>query len=164
MIPKIENILFATDYSENSRISIDWAIALSQKHGARLLVLHVLEDVAAIAPNIQMYFTDEEWEKMKERNEKDAVGKAKERLQSFCDEVQACTTECEYVADEILVRRGMPIDEIIGAAEEHHCDIIVIGTAGGRKLTDIIMGSTARGVLRRSAVPVLSIPMTEQKA
>ncbi|MDZ7761608.1 MAG: universal stress protein [Desulfovermiculus sp.] len=163
MIPKIEKILYATDFSENSRISIDWAMALARKHDAKLLALNVIEDVAALAPNIQMYFTTEEWEKMKKRNETEAIEQTKQRMQSFCDNVQADTPECEYVADEILVRRGSPIEEIVAAATENTCDIIVLGTTGGHGLTDAIMGSTARGVLRRSPIPVLAVPMSEKQ-
>jgi nucleotide-binding universal stress UspA family protein len=160
MIPEIEKILYATDFSENSRISIDWALALARKHGAKLLALSVIEDIAVRAPSVQMYFSKEEWEKIKKRNETEAVEQTRQRLQSFCDDVQADTPECEYVADEILVRRGVSIEEIVAAAEENNCDLIVIGTTGGHRLTDAIMGSTARGVLRRSSIPVLAIPMT----
>lgn len=84
-------------------------------------------------------------------------------MQSFCDNVQADTPECEYVADEILVRRGAPIEEIVAAATENKCDIIVLGTTGGHGLTDAIMGSNARGVLRRSPIPVLAVPMSEKQ-
>lgn len=162
MIPKIEKILYATDFSENSRITIDWAMALARKHDAKLLALNVIEDIAVRAPSVQMYFSEEEWEKIKKRNQAKAVEQTRQRLQSFCDEVVADTPQCEYVADEILVRRGAPIKEIVTAATENNCDMIVVGTTGGHGLTDAIMGSTARGVLRRSPIPVLTIPMTKQ--
>lgn len=167
MIPKIEKILYATDFSENARISIDWALTLARKHDAKLLALNVIEDIAVRAPSIQMYFSKEEWEKIKNRNETEAIEQTRQRLQSFCtdvlDDVRANTPECEYIADEILVRRGVPIKEIVAAATENRCDMIVMGTTGGHRLTDIIMGSTARGVLRNSPVPVLSVPMTEKQ-
>lgn len=162
MIPKIEKILYATDFSENSRISIEWAMMLARKHEAKLLALNVIDDVAVLAPGIQMYFTEEEWKKLKKRNENEAIGLAEARLQSFCDAVQTSTPECEYVADEILVRRGKSVEEIVAAAQEHQCDIIVLGTTGGG-LTDAIMGSTARGVLRRSPIPVMAVPMSEKQ-
>ena len=162
MIPKIEKILYATDFAENSRITVDWAMALARKHEAKLLALNVIEDIAVRAPSIQMYFSREEWEKIKKRNVAEAAEQSRQRLQSFCDDVQADTPDCEYVADEILVRRGVPIEEIVAAATENGCDVIVIGTTGGHGLTDAIMGSTARGVLRRSPIPVLAIPITEK--
>lgn len=163
MIPKIDKILYATDFSENSRISIGWALVLARKHGAKLLALSVIEDIAVRAPSVQMYFSKEEWEKIKKRNETQAVEQTRQRLQAFCDDIKADTPECEYVADEILVRRGVAIEEIVAAAEENDCDVIVIGTTGGHGLTDAIMGSTARGVLRRSSIPVLAIPITGKK-
>lgn len=163
MIPEIEKILYATDFAENSRTTIDWAIALARKHDAKLLVLNVIEDVAVRAPSVQMYFSREEWEKIKQRNQAEAVEQTRQRLQSFCDVVEQDTEACAYVADEILVRRGVPIEEIVAAATENDCDVIVIGTTGGHGLTDAIMGSTARGVLRRSPIPVFAIPITKKK-
>ncbi|MFP3983628.1 MAG: universal stress protein [Desulfurivibrionaceae bacterium] len=163
MIPKIEKILYATDFSTNSRLSIDWALVLARKHGARLLALNVIEDVAVRAPSIQMYFSTQEWEKIKKRNKAEAVEQTRQRLQSFCDDVRDDTPECEYVADEILVRRGSPIEEIVAAATENKCDIIILGTTGRHGLTDAVMGSTARGVLRRSSIPVLAVPVEKQQ-
>jgi arsenite transporter len=161
MTSKIEKILYATDFSIHSRLSIEWAMTLAQTHQARLLALNVVDDVVFLAPGIQMYFTQEEWEKLKQRNEEQAIGLAKERLHSFCEEAR--TPECVYVPVEILARRGKPVEEIVAAAKEHQCDLIVMSTTGGGGLTDAIMGSTARGVLRRSPIPVLAVPTTEKQ-
>jgi nucleotide-binding universal stress UspA family protein len=163
MIPKIEKILFTTDFSERSHLSMQWAMALAKLHGAKLLALNVIDDPAALSPSIQMYFTEPEWNNLKKRMETEAVEQTRNRLQSFCDDVKAGAPECEYVDVEITVRRGNPVDKIIDVAKESAADIIVMGTVGGGGLTGAILGSTARRVLRRSPIPVLAVPMAKSE-
>ena len=70
--------------------------------------------------------------------------------------------KCNFVADEILVTRGNPADEILAQAEERNCDLIVMGTQGHGILEDALIGSTARRVIRRSKKPVLVVRLPEK--
>ncbi len=158
MIPEIKKILYATDLSESSRKTLAWAIALSKKHDARLLMLNVIED-ASTYPSVQVYFSEREWNQLKQRIDDDAVNIMKDRINEFCETIKSEMPQCDYIADEIIVRRGNPVEKIIATAQERQCDMIVMGTLGAGGLTDAIMGSTARRVLRRSKVPVLVIPV-----
>jgi nucleotide-binding universal stress UspA family protein len=58
-----------------------------------------------------------------------------------------------------LVKSGNPVDVIIEAAEKTGCDILVMGTQGHGGLAQMMMGSTARKVLRQSRIPVLVVPL-----
>jgi nucleotide-binding universal stress UspA family protein len=55
---------------------------------------------------------------------------------------------------EAIVRIGVAKQEILQAAEENHCDIIIMGTRGLGALRGMI-GSVSYAVLRDSSVPVL---------
>jgi nucleotide-binding universal stress UspA family protein len=55
------------------------------------------------------------------------------------------------------LRQGKPAEEILRAAEERHCDFIVLGTHGRSGLGRVIMGSVAETVLRRAACPVITV-------
>ena len=158
MIPKIEKILYATDLSEHSRLPLSWAMALARKHDASLVMLNVIEDFSS-TPSVQVYFTDKEWQQVKQRIDNEAVDIMKRRLVDFCDEVKSGIPECTHVADEIIVRRGNPVEKIIAVAEENQCDIIVMGTLGTGWISGAIMGSTARRVIRRSTLPVFVVPI-----
>ncbi len=158
MIPEIKKILYATDLSESSRTTLAWAIALSKKHDARLLMLNVIED-ASTYPSVQIYFSEREWNQLKQRIDGDAVDIMKDQINDFCEAFKSQIPQCDYVADEIIVRRGNPVEKILATAQEQQCDIIVMGSLGAGGLTDAIMGSTARRVLRRSNIPVLVIPV-----
>ena len=39
--PKIKTILYATDFFENSRLALDYAVAFAQHFGATIVMLHV---------------------------------------------------------------------------------------------------------------------------
>lgn len=59
---------------------------------------------------------------------------------------------------EKILRRGDPVDQIIGAAHELEADIIVMATAGHHGALDALRGSTTERVLREAPCPVLAIP------
>lgn len=158
MIPEVKKILYATDLSESSRMTLSWAMALADKLKAKLIMLNVIEDVSS-SPSVQVYFSEQEWNQLKKRVNNEAVDIMKERLKEFCEEAKAAIPQCKYGADEIIVRRGNPVEKILLVAEEQQCDIIVMGSLGAGGLTDAIMGSTARRVLRRSKIPVFVIPV-----
>ena len=87
----------------------------------------------------------------------------REVLGQFCEDVKSSHGDQDFVADEILVTRGNPVDEILAQAEERTCDIIVMGTQGHGILEDALIGSTARRVIRRSKKPVLVVRLPEEE-
>lgn len=163
MIPEIKKILCATDLSENSRLSLAWAMALAKKHDAALLMLNVIEEVGSSSPSLQFYLTEQEWKELKQRISSEATDIMKKNLGAFCDAVKTELPECANVADEILVVSGNPVEKIISTAEERGCDVIVMGTTGAGGLVGVIMGSTARRVVRRSPIPVFIVPRKEDR-
>ena len=59
------------------------------------------------------------------------------------------------------MKRGDPVDLIIETAEKMKCDLIVMGTQGQGGLAKMMLGSTARKVLKRSKIPVLVVRLSE---
>lgn len=53
---------------------------------------------------------------------------------------------------------GRPLDAILQYAEEHDCDVIVMGSHGRGGIVRLALGSTADAVMRASDRPVLIIP------
>jgi nucleotide-binding universal stress UspA family protein len=48
--------------------------------------------------------------------------------------------------------------DLDGGVNDHHFDAVVVGTAGKVGLERVVAGSTADGVVRRSAIPVFVVP------
>jgi nucleotide-binding universal stress UspA family protein len=162
MIPEIKKILYATDLSENARFAFGYAASLANRYGAGITILHVLEDLSPYRDSLVMNVLGEtKWKELRKGNEEKILATLKERLEKFCSDVGAELPACPFITDDIIVKIGNPIDEILKQAEATGCDLIVMGAHGHGILGDTMMGSVSRRVLRRSKKPVLVIRLPE---
>ena len=174
-IPKVEvnNILYATDLSENARYAFAYAVSLANLYGAKITFLHVLPEVPQMLDaTIVGYISSERWEEIKQQHFQEAkeslIGKRrdhlaiKEVLDQFCQDAKQQSEGGGFKTDDIIVERGNPVEQILKQSDEKKCDLIVMGTHGHGTLADAMMGSTARRVLRRSKKPVLVVRLPEE--
>jgi len=145
---KIEKILFPTDFSEHSKHAFSYAVSFAKEYGARLYMLHIVEDVQYLA-NAYMFdvpimpsFADMEQSRLKE-------------MQEFIDRETADSS----ISIEKMIKHGRPFIEIIQTARDENIDLIVIATHGRSGLEHVFFGSTAEKVVRKAPCPVLSIRM-----
>ena len=61
------------------------------------------------------------------------------------------------VPHRALVSFGRPVEAIVATAAREQCDLIVMGARLRHPLAELIGGSVARDVMRRSRVPVMPI-------
>ncbi len=170
---QITKILYPTDLSENAKYAFDYAVSLASRYCARLTLMHVLPEVPQLLDtNVIGYISSEKWEEIKARHFQEAqqalIGKRKEHhavkdvLDQFCADVIG-DTSTEVETDDIVVTYGNPVHEILNTADARGCDLIVMGTHGQGGLADVVLGSTARRVVRRSKVPVLTVRLPEEE-
>ena len=175
MVPEIKKILFTTDLSKESRQALDYAISLATQYGASINILYVMEESQwSTGDLIKNVLGEERWRQLQENQEQEAkqilIGKKKEgalireALSEFCAEAQKDHKECEFIMDEIVVARGVVVDEIIHDSQHRNCDLIVMGYHVRGPLGEALLGSTTRRVLRRSKIPVLLVRLEENKA
>lgn len=55
------------------------------------------------------------------------------------------------------LREGRVADEILKSAEEHRCDLIVVGSRGQRESSHVTLGEAGDEVVRKGPVPVLVV-------
>jgi nucleotide-binding universal stress UspA family protein len=60
---------------------------------------------------------------------------------------------CRYIA-----KNGITYLELMAAIEEEKLNLMVVGTKGRSNLADVVVGSTAHKMYRRSPIPQLTIP------
>ena len=157
MVPR--NILFCTDFSENSSGARDCAVDFAKAFNANLAILHVLDvsglslmnfvespDVAfpAYGSAIPVELADE-IQKSVRQNTLKALEQI--RLDSL-DKVKNISVH--YVD-------GVTSVEVVKFAEENSIDLIVLGTHGRTGFTHLIIGSTAENVVRMAKCPVLTV-------
>ena len=169
-LPKVEvkKILYATDLSENARYAFAYAVSLADLYNAGITLIHVLPEVPALLDqSVIGYISEERWQEIKSQQVDEAkealIGKKrdhlaiKEALHQFSEDIKQQQKGAGFTTDDVIVQRGNPVEEIIKSAEENNCDLIVMGTHGQSTLEDVMLGSTARRVIRRSKIPVLVV-------
>lgn len=168
MIPEIKKILFATDLSENSRNAFFYAASEATRHGAGMVLLHVLERApGSIDAQLEGLFGPEKWHEMQKEHEQNArkvlIGKRSDydvitgALAKFCEDANAEHGQCSFEAQEIMVRQGNATSEILKVAADEKCDLIVLGAHKGL-LGKTAVGSVVKAVLHEARVPVLVVP------
>ena len=158
----IKNLLYSTDLSQNSLIAFGYAAYLAKLTGADLHLLHVLEKLSDDAAfTLQAYLLDEKkrHEIIDLRAEK-ARKLTNERQDTFWAQQSPEDQKLRAQIKSITVCEAYPAEEILMAAKQHNCDLIVMGSHE-RGLSHTFLGSVAKSVLRRSHVPTLIVPLAE---
>ena len=162
MIPQIKQIrkiLYATDLTKNSVYAFPYATDLARSHDARIVILHAIEPIPSYA-EFEARITEED----KRKHQETAVEEIKKRLQWFCKKAEdQIGPPCAELVSKILVPRGHPPEEILNAANEEDCDVIVLGTHGKGFLAHTFLGSVSSAVLQRTRKPVFVIPLSSEK-
>jgi nucleotide-binding universal stress UspA family protein len=165
MTPQIKKILYATDLSKNSAYAYQYAMSMAEKYGAEIVILHVIEPIPAAARHyIKIYVEEAKWEEKIRYEQEMAVEGIQKRLEEFCKQESQDAPQCLALVSTILVRPGHPVEEILKAADEQQCDMIVLGTHGKGFLRHTFLGSVARSVLDRARKPVFIIPLPHEEA
>jgi universal stress protein A len=140
----IKKILVPTDFSPASRKSFSYALRFAKGLGSKVTLLHVIEPPATLTmagvPTTAAFSEKE-------------MADTKEALRELVEEADAAG-----VSDaKSLVRTGVATHEIVEAAKELDCDLIVIATHGYTGWKYFAIGSTAERVARAAPCPVLVV-------
>ncbi|WP_265820762.1 universal stress protein [Geovibrio ferrireducens] len=143
---KIKKILYPTDFSEPSKVALEYAAELARQFGAELEILHVMFDetqvVSFYLPQVTMQSLSTDIE----------TGSAKQ-LDDFIQS-QPSLKGVNYTTKLI---KGTPFIEITKHAKDTAADMIVIGTHGRTGLDHVLFGSTAEKVVRKAPCPVFTV-------
>ena len=158
MNPDIKKILHCTDLSEHARQSFAYAASIANRFGASITILHVLEDTSEYRDNLVINILGKEkWEEIRRQNEQETIERLKEEIQEFCREVSENMPACNFITDQIIVKIGNPVEEILKQVKATNCDLVVMGARGHGVLVDAVLGSVSRRVLRRCDKPILLV-------
>jgi nucleotide-binding universal stress UspA family protein len=147
----MSRVLCATDFSEGSRHAFDYAVAMAKWYRATLTVLHVHRltmPVYAATPMAMpvgmppILLTPAE------------TAQLEQNLTSFVASASAPGLRVETLLDQDYDVAGA----VLARAESVAADLLVLGTHGRSGFERFVLGSVAEKVLRRAAVPVLTVP------
>lgn len=138
-------VLCPVDFSDPSRAALEYASAIAEHFGGRLIVLTVndpfLAEAAAAAGYEPSFSADTEHE-----------------LRRFAAEALAHRAPSAKTV-EFVTAVGKAAPEVVRQAREHRADLIVIGSHGRSGFRKTFFGSTTERVLRETPVPVLVTPV-----
>lgn len=158
MLPTIKKILYATDLSENSQPAFGYGASLALQYNAEMMVLHVDEPISANTyVQLSGMMGEAEWVSLQRDYGDRLSDEIRSKMEKFCEEMQASIETLKIKDDNIFIRKGEPVEEILTMATEQGVDIIIMGTHGYGMVKDALMGGTARRIVRRSDKPVLVV-------
>ena len=65
------------------------------------------------------------------------------------------------ISARIIIRIGIPFEEILQVVDEEQADLVVISSKGRTNLKDFMFGTTSEKIFRHSPVSVLSLNLRE---
>ena len=136
-----KTILIPLDFSEASSAALDYAVPFAETLRAKMVLLYV---VATPLVPLELYGLTPDYETL--------VNTATKNLQNIAK--QHCNDAEQVIVD---VRKGTVDEQILEAAEQHGCDMIVMSTHGHRGIEHFLIGSTTERVVRSARVPVLTV-------
>ncbi len=136
---KPSTILFASEIPANEK-AFSFALAQAREFGSDLILFHAYDTLvvaASEASGIRYY------------DYAAAARTEKQHLEPLAQRVREAGLNCE-----VVVRPGLPADEILAYTRERMIDRIVMGTHSPGPIGKILVGSVAEAVLRTATSPV----------
>lgn len=144
----MKTILVPTDFSDVANNAANVAAALAKKTGAKIMLLHVVEDSSVSS----VHFTGEL-----------VIPGIEDRLyiykliETAKKEINALREKYKDVNFEDVIRVGNPYYSVQDMIKEYKIDLIVMGTKGASGAKEILIGSNAEKVVRHAKCPVLTV-------
>jgi nucleotide-binding universal stress UspA family protein len=135
---KLQNILFATDFTPSSQLALSYAIDLAHSYDAEVYSVNVLPHM----PFVEAVQPDPEETRML----------AKQKLAALVG-----TESFKGIRHKELIEQGEVVEVISKLVRKYDIDLIVIGTCGRKGLGKLLLGSVAEEVFRNAECPVLTV-------
>ena len=142
-----KTVLFPTDFSDFSDVALNHAVYICRQCDARLVILHVVEDVLLPDPIEYMgvYETVTAIQAQLEEG-------AKKKLAGFEKDPRL-----EGISISTDLKQGKAFVEIVSYTRDNNIDLIVMGSHGASGLNHMLFGGTAEKVVRKASCPVLTV-------
>jgi len=140
-------LLAAVDLSKASGYVIEAVHRVALATDAEVYVLHTIIPLPGIAGPEFNWVTEQQ--------------ELSERYLDERDELNELVTQLvdADVNASALMAQGDPVKTILKQAERLDAELIVVGSHGHGMMFDALVGSISAGILRKSTIPVLVVPI-----
>jgi len=130
---KLNNILVATDFSSFSKMAVLYATSIARRHGAKLVVTHVVTSGS-------------------ERALMDGWRAGQTEIMGHL-----LANRLDGIEHQLVVRSGDLWTVLSQLITEMAIDLVVVGTRGRTGVQKFILGSAAQSIFRQAPCPVLTV-------
>jgi nucleotide-binding universal stress UspA family protein len=141
----MKTILVPTDFSDAARNASEYAIEYAKQFGYKLLLCHVYHLPVISVPEEPLLVLE------------DPKVYRKNHMQSLQEEA-AFLSHNNEVEISCKAVEGFAVDEILALEEEASPELIIMGMESDGAFSELIIGSIATDVIRKSKTPVLLVP------
>jgi nucleotide-binding universal stress UspA family protein len=135
---KLQNILFATDFTPSAQLALSYALNLAHRYDAEVYSVNVLPHLPFVeAP---------------EPDPAQIRWSAKQQLIALVG-----SESFKGLRHEELIEEGEVAEVLSKLVRKYAIDLIVIGTCGRRGMPKLLLGSVAEEVFRNAECPVLTV-------
>lgn len=142
------NILVPTDFSDLSKVALDFAVKVANKLDGTVTLLHVVTLIQPTRASMRLRL---------EMVEEEIISCAKEDMRTLVAEVSGKLTTTHPIQWSVV--QGSSFDSTVKKeAKRLRSGLIVMGTRGANGLKRVVLGSNTVSVLESSHIPVLVVP------
>lgn len=143
----IKRILYPTDFSSHAEKCVDYILRMKECGIEEVVLLHVIDDHI-------IKYTDEMFEESvdEEKIVNNCQKNSRERMAKLAKRFQDAG-----IKTRTLIRLGIPFSTILKTADEVDASMVVLGHRGHNLAEELLLGSVAEKVARKSKRPVLLI-------
>ena len=143
----LSKILLPTDFSDHSIKCLNYVKKMADCGIEEVVVMHVVDYKIIKEADIVFDGTVDEEEVTAK-----SIAKAEQEIRKFAEPLKGLDFKISY-----LVKAGNPCSEIVKTAEELNVSMIIMGHRGHNLAEELLLGSTAEKVSRKSSKAVLLI-------
>jgi len=143
-----ERVLIPTDGSDQAGTAVEPAIAVAEAFDATVHVLNIV-DLGTITSGSDVAAASDLIEDLHDRGEETTEAIAERAREAGLEATAAVTT-------------GFPGVGLLKYVEDESIDLVAMGTRGRTGVERLLLGSTTERTIRRSPVPVLSVPPADR--
>ena len=143
----MKNVLVTIDYNDNEVLLIDKALQLAQPFEAKVWLIHI----AAPDPDFVGYEVGPQYIRDSRASE---LRKEHKQLQEYADDLRNKGVEAEG-----LLVQGATIEMVMEEAKKLNIDLIITGHHEHSFLYNAFIGSVSAGIVKKSKIPVLLVPL-----
>jgi nucleotide-binding universal stress UspA family protein len=136
---KFKTIAVATDLSDTASSALRYAQAMARMYESTLVLVHVIDPLAYAFPDGAPSFLA-------------ANLAAAEELKKIEEE-----TREQGIPVHSVIESGIVCERILEAVNDHHADLLVLGTRAKTEAGRVALGTVARQLLAKSRCPIMTV-------